>query len=287
MPQALDLADQAKYPEAFALAVQSEHYIPSDPILAKLWPKISRTLSIRSDPAGADVWINSYRGSDADWRYVGRTPLDSLRIARDIFRVRLSKAGFDTALMVAPTAWFPDRVDLVVPLVAAGDVPRGMVRIQGGTDAAIIQPHAVGDFWIDRYEVTNREFKRFVDAGGYEKREYWKNKFVRDGRVFSWHKPSKAFGTLLADQDRWAGSWGIIQREKTIFRSPASAGTKRQRMPSSSVRRCRRFIIGGTPPDSASASRSSRSATSAAGNRIPSEQIALSARTGPSTWLET
>ena len=168
LPQALDLADQANYPEAFALAVQAERYIPSDPILARLLPKISRTLSIRSDPADADVWINSYRGSDADWRHVGRTPLDNLRIARDIFRVRLSKAGFDTALMVAPTAWFPDRVDLVVPLVAAADVPRGMVRIQGGTDAAIMGPRAVGDFWIDRYEVTNREFKRFVDAGGYE-----------------------------------------------------------------------------------------------------------------------
>jgi tRNA A-37 threonylcarbamoyl transferase component Bud32 len=44
LPQALDLADQAKYPEAFALAVQSERYIPGDPILARLWPKISRTL---------------------------------------------------------------------------------------------------------------------------------------------------------------------------------------------------------------------------------------------------
>ena len=193
LPQALDLADQAKYPEAFALAVQSERYIPSDPILARLWPKISRTLAIRSEPAGADVWINSYRGSDADWRHVGRTPVDSLRTARDIFRVRLSKAGFDTALMVAPKAWFPDRVDLVVPLVAAADVPRGMVRIQGGTDAATREPRAVGDFWIDRYEVTNREFKRFVDAGGYEKRDYWKHPFVRDGRELSWTQALEGF----------------------------------------------------------------------------------------------
>ena len=58
LPQALDLADQAKYSEAFALAVQSEPYIAGDPILARLWPKISRTLSIRSEPSDADVWIN-------------------------------------------------------------------------------------------------------------------------------------------------------------------------------------------------------------------------------------
>ncbi len=36
-------------------------------------------------------------------------------------------------------------------------------------------------FWIDKYEVTNREFKRFADAGGYGKRQYWKEPFVIDG----------------------------------------------------------------------------------------------------------
>ncbi len=28
-------------------------------------------------------------------------------------------------------------------------------------------------YWIDRYEVTNKSFKAFVDDGGYTKREYW------------------------------------------------------------------------------------------------------------------
>ncbi|MGE5715199.1 MAG: SUMF1/EgtB/PvdO family nonheme iron enzyme, partial [Acidobacteriota bacterium] len=35
---------------------------------------------------------------------------------------------------------------------------------------------------IDRTEVTNEEFRKFVDAGGYQKREFWKQPFVRDGR---------------------------------------------------------------------------------------------------------
>ena len=193
LPQALDLADQAKYPEAFALAEQTERYIPGDPLLARLWPKISRTLSIRSEPAGADVWINSYRGTETSWRHAGRTPIDSLRIARDIFRVRLSKPGFETALRVAPTAWFPDRVDLTVPLMPEADVLRGMVRIQGGLESMIIEPRSVGDFWIDRYEVSNRDFKQFVDAGGYTKQQYWKHPFVRDGHEISWTQALEGF----------------------------------------------------------------------------------------------
>ena len=35
------------------------------------------------------------------------------------------------------------------------------------------------DYWIDQYEVTNRQFKAFVDQGGYQKREYWKIDFSR------------------------------------------------------------------------------------------------------------
>ncbi len=40
----------------------------------------------------------------------------------------------------------------------------------------------LGDFFIGRYEVTNREYKAFVDAGGYLNREYWKHT-VPEGRA--------------------------------------------------------------------------------------------------------
>jgi formylglycine-generating enzyme required for sulfatase activity len=37
-------------------------------------------------------------------------------------------------------------------------------------------------FFIDKYEVSNREFKEFITAGGYLKREYWKYPFFKNGR---------------------------------------------------------------------------------------------------------
>ena len=46
----------------------------------------------------------------------------------------------------------------------------------------------VATFLIDRHEVTNREFKEFVDRGGYRKREYWKEDFVRDGSTLPWEE---------------------------------------------------------------------------------------------------
>ena len=42
-------------------------------------------------------------------------------------------------------------------------------------------PLRLPDYWIDRHEVTNREFKRFLDDGGYRRPEFWREPFVKDG----------------------------------------------------------------------------------------------------------
>ena len=49
------------------------------------------------------------------------------------------------------------------------------------------------DYWIDQYEVTNRQFKVFVDQGGYQKRDYWKVDFKRDAKPLSWDEAMALF----------------------------------------------------------------------------------------------
>jgi dienelactone hydrolase len=39
---------------------------------------------------------------------------------------------------------------------------------------------------MDRYEVSNREYKRFVDAGGYTDARFWRQPFVEHGREIPW-----------------------------------------------------------------------------------------------------
>ena len=38
----------------------------------------------------------------------------------------------------------------------------------------------LADFLMNRFEVTNREYKEFVDAGGYTTEEYWQPPFLED-----------------------------------------------------------------------------------------------------------
>ena len=42
------------------------------------------------------------------------------------------------------------------------------------------------DYFIDKYEVSNQEYKEFVNAGGYANRAFWKHAFVKDGREIPW-----------------------------------------------------------------------------------------------------
>jgi dienelactone hydrolase len=48
-------------------------------------------------------------------------------------------------------------------------------------------------FFIDATEVTNRQFKAFVDAGGYQTREYWTEPFVDGGRTIPWDQAVARF----------------------------------------------------------------------------------------------
>jgi predicted esterase len=51
----------------------------------------------------------------------------------------------------------------------------------------------VPEYLIDRHEVTNRDFKTFVDAGGYTTRAYWTEPFVDGDRTLSWEDAMRRF----------------------------------------------------------------------------------------------
>jgi hypothetical protein len=49
------------------------------------------------------------------------------------------------------------------------------------------------DYLLGKYEVTNRDYKKFVDAGGYRDAKYWKFPFVESGRTLSFEQAMNLF----------------------------------------------------------------------------------------------
>jgi len=232
LPEILRLADLDRNGEAFLLATQAETRIGGDPVLNSVWPRISREVSITTTPAGADVSLRLI-GSDTTWHPVGRTPLVNTRLPRGVFWWRFEKAGYEPIEIVRATGTvilpgFAGVVVLPTPeshpldMVAVSVPPSGLRLTLTGFDyyKGIPAP----DYYIDRHEVTNAEFKAFVDAGGYEKRAYWMEPFVRDGQPLDWTAAMALFrdgtgrpgpatwqaGTYPAGQEDWpvaAVSW--------------------------------------------------------------------------------
>ena len=62
-----------------------------------------------------------------------------------------------------------------------------------GREGSFGKNFALEGFWLDQYEVTNRYYKEFVDPGGYRKRDYWKEAFVKDGRELPFEEAMRHF----------------------------------------------------------------------------------------------
>ena len=151
---------------------------------------VARPTQIITNPDGAEVAFRAYDGTDAGWISLGRTPLpDAARIPFNQLRWRITKDGY------TPLESSPNDPPFRFELVRANTAPAGMVHVPAGTFDLESDNHSVAirDFWIDQYEVTNRQFKQFVDRGGYRRREYWPHPIVDDGRELSWDEAMTRF----------------------------------------------------------------------------------------------
>jgi formylglycine-generating enzyme required for sulfatase activity/dienelactone hydrolase len=182
LPEIARLIDEGRGAAAFRLVRRAERYLPNDPEIARLRVNHMRRASFQSDPRGADVRVRDYidTGADAEWDYLGRTPLEAVAIPAGHLAYRISKPGYTTAEGYTASAVTSGVGRVSVLLDLEGTAPRGMVRVP--------RRGAIGDFWLDTYEVANRRYKEFVDRGGYGKAEYWKGPFVEGGRVIGWER---------------------------------------------------------------------------------------------------
>lgn len=202
LPQISRLVEEEKLDQAYAVAVQAEWYIPHDPMLLKLWPKMSWSGSIRTTPAGVSVYRKNYNASDNAWELVGRSPIENRRFPLVDSRWRFELRGFSTV----ERATFPED-SINVTMEEERAVPAEMVHVElagsqtetvpvqlsGLAGFELLPAVPLGNYWIDKFEVTNADYKRFVDQGGYQKQQYWKAEFRRGRRVLPRAEAMKFF----------------------------------------------------------------------------------------------
>ncbi len=189
------LADQDKYTEAFQIAQDIEPYSADDPTLRELWPRFSRTLPVTSAPDGARVSTRSYADKAGSWRDLGVTPVASARVPIGLQRFRFVRDGKPTIELALPIG-NPLLTALNVPLDGTDD---GEVLVNGGgvnswiTGIEPIERIQVPNFRIGKFEVTNRQFKAFIQSGGYKNRAFWDQPFIEGKSEIPWEKAIERF----------------------------------------------------------------------------------------------
>jgi dienelactone hydrolase len=188
--QLQELSDQREYESAFILAAQG---LPRVARFEELWNEFSAGVRlIRTAPRGAMVSRRPYDAADA-WEPLGATPISDVRMPRGMSVVRFELEGRE-AVEMAILPGSSDTVD--VHLSAQGEVPTGMVRVPAGRAAIPNYSEAemeLGAYLIDRYEVTNREFKEFVDAGGYDEPALWSDQMMKGSTRIEWAEAMAVF----------------------------------------------------------------------------------------------
>ncbi len=207
-----------------------------------MWPEFSVETSITTDPLGVDISIREWNAGDAEWTHVGTTPIDRVRIPKGALHWKLTKKDHD-ALQLLRTA---TQKEMKFTLDKSGSLPAGMVRVTGDETTFValkgisqIEQLPVGDYLIDRHEVTNGQFQEFVDRGGYASRQFWMHLTNEDSPP-SWEEAMAQFvdSTGKPGPSSWKdGRYPVGQRDYPVrgvswFEAAAYAESVGKRLPS-------------------------------------------------------
>ncbi|MBF8247524.1 MAG: serine/threonine protein kinase [Bacteroidetes bacterium] len=204
IPEVIRLASEEEYLDAFQLLEKTEAILPDDPKLSSLWSEVSYKMPLPTTPTAANVFIRNPKVDAASWIYLGRTSAEDIRVPKGYHHFRFEKEGyelFECALVSRRSrqgSWF----HFAQTLSKIGSLPSGMVHFPQGSWPVLLNLSTYGnamqwiefdEFFIDKYEVTNKEFKTFVDSAGYRKAKFWKHAFFKDGKSLSWQDAMKLF----------------------------------------------------------------------------------------------
>ena len=171
-----DLASAWRYARELRMSSRT------DPQLEQLWLDLSLPVTLTSKPPGASVAIRGYHEADHEWITLGVTPLEDIWLPMAMLQVQVSLEGH------ASVEAAPSLVPRAEPFVLhpTGEAPHDMVFIPAGPVNYMHQQKQLPDFWIDRHEVTNRQFRQFVRSGGYQNPQYWQHRAHDGGKPLDW-----------------------------------------------------------------------------------------------------
>ena len=191
IPEIARMVEAGQLDSAFALAERAEVRAPGDSALSAVWEDIALSQRFLSQPAGATV-TRAALDDTTRWISVGTTPTAPVRIPKNAWFYRYTLPGFrPVTVMGARLGGSYAPIPSPVAFQKTTDPDSGMVLLRGkrlvGTlfGLSSTAPLDLADFLMDKLEITNAQYKAFVDAGGYGNAQWWDSTINRDGRAMA------------------------------------------------------------------------------------------------------
>lgn len=176
LPEIQRLVEAGEAAEAFRLATRARVALPEDPSLADLYEATSVPVTFTSDPPGAEVAYRPYDPEDTAWTVVATTPSSEVDLPAEELLLRFALPGHHTRFMsFTPTQARPGHADL-----EPSDV-RSMIPVESTTYTRTGESVPIGRFRMDELEVTNGEYREFVEAAMDWDPRFWVEPFTDRG----------------------------------------------------------------------------------------------------------
>ena len=171
--------------EAYNLAVNAVNYIPNDSLLKRRMAEVTGIISIKTEPPGAKIYRKPFNDTEREWKFIGVSPIDSMRMPAYLYHWKFEMPGYETLYR---QFWSRGSMDFRTGkhpatkyecrLLKEGFQPTNMIYIPENDE--------IPAFFIDKYEVTNKQFKEFIDSGGYHNKNFWNIPFLKNSKEISW-----------------------------------------------------------------------------------------------------
>ena len=168
---------------------------PENEILKNYFIKSSWKINVSSDVEGTEVYIKYHK--DSIWNYAGITPIDSLRVPAITWDVH----DFNLKLINGNTEFIPDGEEYGhFDFSLINKVPEGFLFKKKKENIFMNFPgiflgsdNLIPPFAVSKTEVSNQQFKEFIDDGGYENSEFWDFPININGKEYSFENSVKLF----------------------------------------------------------------------------------------------
>jgi len=208
-----NLLAQDRYVEAYAVVSELAGYGVDEAKIESLMASTTASVELCTEPTGATVYYRALSGDfEGNWTHLGTSPIKNIRIPKGIFELSFQKEGFVETRRIERNPGFLFRSRDIEEIGNPGFKPELMVSLQKDTNRALetvkipggstfttpylamgLATKSVDEFEISKFEVTNQQFTRFVDAGGYEIKDLWSTEFVKDGELISFEEAMRYF----------------------------------------------------------------------------------------------